>query len=116
MDTIYERIKQLRIEKGLSQRELALKLGYNDRSTISKIEAGLVDIGQSKIKEIAEVLETTPAYLLGETAADAQAAADQATVLDGVDGITLEIMKKVKNMTTEELLELRGYISGKFGK
>lgn len=110
--TIYERIKQLRTEQKMSQAELAKRLGYTDRSTISKIEAGVVDIGQKKIMEFAEVLGTTTSYLLGETVADAQDRLE----ISGTDGITNDIMKKVQSMTTEELLELRGYIHGRFGK
>ena len=37
-ETMYDRIKRLRIEKEMSQEELALKCGYTSRSTINKIE------------------------------------------------------------------------------
>lgn len=50
---------------GLSQEELAKKLGYKDRSTIAKIEGNVNDITQSKIAAIAEALQTTPAALMG---------------------------------------------------
>lgn len=64
---LYHRIKQRREELGLSQKELADKLGYKSRSTINKIELGINDISQSKIYEFAKVLETTPQYLMGWT-------------------------------------------------
>lgn len=38
--TTYDNIRNRRIELNLSQEELAKKLGYSDRSAISKIEAG----------------------------------------------------------------------------
>ena len=63
--TIYERIKDLRIKKGLSQQELARLTGYQDRSSIAKIEGGSVDLPQSKILAFAAVLDVTPAFLLG---------------------------------------------------
>lgn len=63
--TIYDRIKLRREELGMSQQELAYKLGYKSRSTINKIELGLRDINQSKISEFAIALSTTPAYLMG---------------------------------------------------
>ena len=50
---------------GLSQEELAKKLGYKDRSTIAKIESDVNDLTQSKIVAIAKALQTTPAVLMG---------------------------------------------------
>jgi Predicted transcriptional regulator with C-terminal CBS domains len=63
--TIHEKIKECRLKLGLTQTELAERTGYTDRSSIAKIEAGKVDIPQSKIKLFAQVLRTTPAYLMG---------------------------------------------------
>lgn len=62
---IGQRIKQQREAIGLSQEELAQKLGYKSRSTINKIESGINDITQSKVIEFAQALGTTPAYLMG---------------------------------------------------
>ena len=59
------RIRELRKKNKLTQEELALKVGYTSRSSINKIEKGIVDLPQSKIAEIAEALGTTPAYLMG---------------------------------------------------
>mgnify|MGYP006069173695 CR=1 FL=1 len=64
ISNIYERIKTLREEKGITQDELATKLGYTSRSSIAKIESGKTDISQSKVKEIAEILNTTTSYLM----------------------------------------------------
>lgn len=63
--TIGERIKERRQELKLSQRELAARLGYTDHTTLTRIEAGKVDLPQSRIMKIAEVLGVTPGYLLG---------------------------------------------------
>lgn len=60
-----QNIKLYREKLGLSQEELAKKLGYKDRSTIAKIESNVNDLTQSKIVAIAEVLKTTPAALMG---------------------------------------------------
>lgn len=65
--TLYERIRKLRIEAGMSQDELAKAMGYKDRSMITKIETGKVDISQKKILAFADVLNTTPGYLMGWT-------------------------------------------------
>ena len=62
---LYKRIKKRREELGMSQEELAHRLGYKSRSTINKIEMGINDITQSKIKAFADALNTTPGYLMG---------------------------------------------------
>ena len=63
--TVADRIKELRTEKGITQTELAKRLGNKDKSTISKIESKGNDISLKDIKRIAEVLDTTPSYLMG---------------------------------------------------
>lgn len=63
--TIGQRIKARRNELKLSQRELAARLGYNDHTTLTRIEAGKVDLTQSKVVQFADVLGVTPAYLMG---------------------------------------------------
>lgn len=60
-----QNIRLFRERLGMSQEELAKKLGYKDRSTIAKIESNVNDITQSKIVAIAEALQTTPAALMG---------------------------------------------------
>ena len=65
MATLYDRIKIRRTELGLTIEELAHKMGYKDKSSISKIENGKADIPQSKIAAFADALQTTPAYLMG---------------------------------------------------
>lgn len=61
----YENIKILRERLGLSQEALAEKVGYKDRSSVAKIESGLVDLSQSKIAAFAKALNVTPAQLMG---------------------------------------------------
>lgn len=48
--TIGERIKFKREELDISQDELARRLGYKSRSSINKIELGLQNLNQSKIR------------------------------------------------------------------
>lgn len=64
---LYENIKKLREEKGMSQDELAELTGYTSRSSIAKIEKGLVDLQQSKILAFAKALGVTPSELMGWT-------------------------------------------------
>lgn len=62
---IGDRIKARRLELGLTQDELAKKLGYKSRSTINKIEMNINDITQPKIIEFANALDTTIQHLMG---------------------------------------------------
>ena len=62
---IGERIKQRREQLGMSQEELCEKLGYKNRSTLSKIENYGESLSTSKVMAFAEALYTTPAYLMG---------------------------------------------------
>lgn len=64
MSEIGKRIKSKREALGLTQEELAKKLGYKSKTTIAKIESGANDIVQSKVKEFATALNTTIAYLM----------------------------------------------------
>ena len=63
--TIGKKIKQRRMELGLSQRDLAAKMDYSNHSTIGRIESGSVDIPQSRIVQFANVLGVSVAYLMG---------------------------------------------------
>lgn len=62
---IGKKIKQRRNELKWSQRELSDRMGYQNHSTITKIEAGQVDVPQSRIIQFAEVLGVSVAYLMG---------------------------------------------------
>lgn len=61
------RIAQRRKELGLTQGELAEKMGYKSKSTINKIEKCLNDVSQSNVVKFAAILQTTEAYLMGWT-------------------------------------------------
>lgn len=62
---LYKNIKRRRQQLKMTQTDLALKMGYADKSMIAKIEKGNVDLPQSKILAFANVLETTPGELMG---------------------------------------------------
>ena len=60
------KIKGLREGKKLSQSELATLVGYKDKTAIAKVEAGKVDLPQSKISAFAKALNTTTSYLFSD--------------------------------------------------
>lgn len=63
--TIGGRIKARREELGMSQEELANKIGYKSKSSINKIELDVQQLRQSKIKAVADALSTTTDYIMG---------------------------------------------------
>lgn len=65
MSTIGDNVRRIRNELGMTQEELATKMGYKSKSTINKIELGKNDIPQSKIVQLAKALHTTPKELMG---------------------------------------------------
>ncbi len=65
MSELSHRIRIRRDELGLSQEELAIRMGYRSKSSITKLEKGVNDIPQAKLEELAAALHTTPAWLLG---------------------------------------------------
>lgn len=61
---IGERIRNRRIELGLTQDEVAKKTGYKSRSSINKIECSR-NLPLSKVEKMANALECTPSFLMG---------------------------------------------------
>ena len=45
-----EKIKEIRLENGMSQEEFAKELGYTSKSTITKLEKGVNDISYDKLQ------------------------------------------------------------------
>lgn len=67
---IGQRIKQAREALGMTQAELARRMGYSARSTINRIEKGSQAFPMKKLDKFAQVLDVTPASLAGFTEAD----------------------------------------------
>lgn len=67
---IGERIKARRISLGWSQRELAERMGYKNHSVVARVEAGKVDLPQSRLDQFAKVLGLSHGYLLGLVSED----------------------------------------------
>lgn len=60
-----KRIKGLRIAKGLTQEQLGALLGVK-KAAVQKYESGNVEnLKRTKILQLAEILESTPSYLMG---------------------------------------------------
>lgn len=62
--TTGDRIKKRRNELGMTQEELAKKLGYASRSSVNKVEKSR-ELSNKKVKLYSDALKCTPAYLMG---------------------------------------------------
>ena len=90
---IGERIKKRREELGMSQTELAEKVGYTSRSSIAKLETNANGMTQSKIIIFAKALKTTPSYLMGWD-----------------DGSTEKPEQQTENLTVKEFNDFARYV------
>lgn len=61
-----KKIKARRLELGLTQEELAHKIGYKSKSTVNKIELDIHDVNQTQILKFAKALEVPPSYFVDD--------------------------------------------------
>ena len=99
-----ERIKKRRLEMHMSQEELAEKMGYTNKSTISKIESGVNDITQSKVKQFAEVLNTNIPYLMGWIEDDTPKSDDESRMLS--------YFRVLNDSQKETIIKMAMYMAG----
>ena len=104
MSTVGKNIQCIRRRLGWTQEELAKKMGYKSKSTINKIELGINDIPQNKIAKFAEVLNTTPAHLMGWNAPK-ENLPDKVELTEG-EQMVLELFRKIPEDRQSEALEL----------
>ena len=90
---INERIRLMRKQKGMSQEDLAQLSGYGDRSTISRIEKGEIDIPHSKVFALADALHCSPSLLLFGDECE-------------------EVIEKVRQLDDYDIERLSAYIDG----
>ena len=109
--SIGQRIKQRRIELGWSQRDLAARMGYNNNSTVARIENGKVDIPQSRIVKFSEVLGVPVGYLMGwdEVQKKNDTLSDIVVRLRS-DSIFMEAVESLYEMDPDKLLGLLAFI------
>lgn len=106
---IYDRIKAERIKLGLSQTELAQRVGYHGKSAISKVERGERDISESMLMKYAEALNVSPQYLLlGEDVSETQ----QIPVATQSNGRLDEFVELFGKLTSEQQALIISQIKG----
>lgn len=110
---LYENIRRYRMEAKMSQAELARRTGYTDRSSITKIEKGQVDLSQSKIKQFAEVLGVTPGHLMGWDEKPAEELQGMGALAAQVllDPGAMEVMQKYMAMDETDRQAVRDFMA-----
>lgn len=63
---LYTNIRKRRESLGMTQSELAERVGYKGKSAIARIENGEIDIPISKVMAFAAALNTTAGELMDE--------------------------------------------------
>ena len=97
-----EKVKARRIALGLSQEELAKKIGLSTRFSISKIECGR-PIKQDTVVKLADALNVSPSYLMGWADEEGNEIID-----DPYDRLKREL--GITNFTEDEKKEIINYI------
>ena len=106
--SIGDKIREQRIKLGLSQEELALKMGYNGRSTIAKIESGAVEVSHTKVVQYAKILGVSVDYLLGTGDDSVEINAIEQPAVHITVGQRIRKRRKELNITLEEIGEYVG--------
>lgn len=85
---------------GLTQEELADRVGYKTKSAINKIELGVRDLPQKKIAVFAQALGVTPGRLMGWDEKPAEELQDMGSLAAQVlmDPAALEVVQKFMAM------------------
>lgn len=106
---IGERIKKLRKEKGISVDYIAEKLGKN-RATIYRYESNDIEnLPYPILVPLAEILGTTPMYLMGCEIEDIKVTKDEKELLDNYKKLN-DLGKKEANKRVAELTEINRYL------
>lgn len=96
MANVGKNIAAARKRAGMTQEELASRVGYKTKSAINKIELGIRDLPQKKIAAFADALGVTPGHLMGWDKKPAEELQDMGALAAGVliDPVIMEMAQK----------------------
>ena len=63
-DTLGARVRQLRVQHGLTMAELSERVGCASRGQIGRIESGIRNANQLTIRQLAKALDVTESFLI----------------------------------------------------
>ena len=107
--TLGDRIKNKREQMGISQIELANKVGIS-KQTLYKYENNIVtNIPSDKIEAIAKYLDVSPGFLMGWQEPGVSSSAELLADIVG-DPALIEYIRKIKSFNEEEREKVFDYI------
>lgn len=98
MDNVGQNIADARKRLGLTQEELAARVGYKTKSAINKIELGIRDLPQKKIAAFASALDVTPGYLMGWD----DEKKEKPSEYEGLSESVIELIEIAKTLSDED--------------
>lgn len=116
------RIKKLRTDLGLTQEELALKLGLKGKSSIANYESGKISPSDEIKIKLCEVFDCSMDYLMGvseykNTWEEYDATHDIEKIKQDVKKTEHDQIKEAEGLTDEEIADaIRFYKQIKYGK
>lgn len=103
--TTGDRIRNRRQELGLTQEDLAKKMGLAGKSTVSKIESAGNEVSLKQVRKYAEALNCTVGYLLGMDATPSGKKFHSLFTKEQRDAIDAEAMKDHRSAAHKELMK-----------
>ena len=103
---LYQNIKKYRLANDWSQSELARRVGYADKSMISRIENGKVDLQLNQIKAFADVFGITASELMGSDGIDTNSDDVQQNVHSADYYLDAETAKKAQELFNDKDLRV----------
>ncbi len=112
MDTTGNRIKKLRIEHGLSQEDLAKKLGYSHKSAINKIELNINGVPASKIVLLSKIFGVSISYLLCDDVSPEKPAPINSELWAEIcaDPEKLRLVERIVSLPTDKLRNIVNFL------
>ena len=98
------RIEERRLALNYTQLELAKRLGYTSRSSVSRVERGTLPLSKKSIAKWSVVLQTTPEYLLHLTDSVDGTVVEKTTYDDDIEKI-IKLYSKMNKKERALLLE-----------
>ena len=97
-----QRFKYLRQRAGLTQKEVAARLGYNTHTTIFKIETGRQEIPITMVPAVCKALSCSPFELLGLR--------PEGDILIAVDPQTETLMERINRLPATQRHQLEATV------
>ena len=113
MANVGQNIAAARKRAGMTQEELAGRVGYKTKSAINKIELGIRDLPQKKIAAFAAALGVTPGHLMGWDEKPAEDLQDMGALAAEVlmDQDAMEMVRAYMAMSESDRQAVRAFMA-----